>query len=104
MAANMAVAIACMSVPPCLTRTRAGNGGHYILPLRRWMTVEELEALQGFPRGALSIPAGASKKHYAAMLGNAFTVSVVGRVALALLKTTGVVRSDHVDVWAAGIV
>ena len=57
-----------------------------LLPTQRYMTLNEIEELQGFPGGHLRIPAGVSKKKYAGMLGNAFTVSVIGRVALNLLK------------------
>ena len=34
------------------------------------------------------------------MLGNAFTVPVVGRVWLALLRTVGLVNPTWLDVWA----
>lgn len=71
-----------------------------LLPMKRYMTLTELEELQGFPGGHLRIPSGVSKNKYAGMLGNAFTVSVIGRVALNLLKMVGKVDLEHCDPWA----
>ncbi len=85
---------------PTLTRTRCKTGGHMLLPHLRYMTIQELEELQGFPGGHLRIPAGVSLKAYAGMLGNAFSVPVVGRVALALLKTVGKIPIRFPDPWA----
>ena len=83
-----------------LTRSRSRTGVYMILPHRRFMTLHEVEALQGFPEGHLRIPAGVSPKQYAAMLGNAFTVSVVGRVSLHLLKVIGKIPWNYPDPWA----
>ncbi|CAL1152354.1 unnamed protein product [Cladocopium goreaui] len=85
---------------PTLTHSRCKSGGHMLLPMQRHMTLNEIEELQGFPGGHLRIPAGVSKKKYAGMLGNAFTVSVIGRVALNLLKMVGKVPPEHFDPWA----
>ena len=68
--------------------------------MRRMMTRHELEVLQGFPAGRIRLPAGVSEKVYAGMLGNAFTVPIVGRVCLALLRTVGIVDPTWPDVWA----
>ena len=83
----------------CLTRTRCVGGGHSITRMRRMMTRREVEALQGFPAGRVLLPAGVSDKMYAGMLGNAFTVPVVGRVCLALLRPVGLVDPTWPDVW-----
>ena len=85
---------------PCLTRSRCVSGGHWITNMRRMMTRHEVEVLQGFPAGRIRLPAGVSEKVYAGMLGNAFTVPVVGRVCLALLRTVGIVDPTWPDVWA----
>ena len=85
---------------PCLTRGRAGTHGHYLLPQRRMMCLAELEELQGIPAGHLCIPAGVTESQYGQMLGNAFTVPVAGRVAIALLKQVGKLPVDYPDVWA----
>ena len=70
-----------------------------LLPHRRYMTIHELEELQGFPCGQSRIPAGVTLKAYAGMLGNAFSVPVVGRVALALLKTVGRIKDFSWDLF-----
>ena len=85
---------------PCLTRARCLSGGHWITNMQRLMTWREVEALQGFPAGRIRLPAGVSDKMYAGMLGTAFTVPVVGRVCLALLRTVGLVDPTWPDVWA----
>ena len=85
---------------PCLTRSRCVGGGHWITNMRRMLTRREMEVLQGFPAGRIRLPAGVSEKTYAGMLGNAFTVPVVGRVCLALLRTVGTVDPTWPDVWA----
>jgi hypothetical protein len=60
-------------VSPTLTRSRCKLGGHMLLPMKRYMTLVELEELQGFPGGHLRVPAGVTAQQYAGMLGNAFT-------------------------------
>ena len=64
------------------------------------MTRREVEVLQGFPAGRTRLPPGVSDKTCAGMRGNAFTVPVVGRVCLALLRTVGIVDPTWPDVWA----
>ena len=34
---------------PCITRNRAGNGGHWVTQIGRFLTVEEMLNLQGLP-------------------------------------------------------
>ena len=84
---------------PCLTRTRVVGGGHWVTNMRRMMTRREVEALQGFPAGRILLPAGISDKMCVGMLGNAFTVPVVGRVCLAPLRAVGLVDPTRPDVW-----
>ncbi len=88
---------------PCLTRARCAGGGHWISNRSRMMTITEMQALQGFPPNYLYVPPDVTQRQYAAMLGNAYTVGVAGRVALALLRTIGVAAEDHADVWCQGI-
>ncbi len=66
------------------------------------MVIVEMERLQGFPDGRLQLPQGVSEHQYGKMIGNAFSVSVIGRVALALLRATGVVDNTCRDVWRDG--
>ena len=68
--------------------------------LNRHLLVEEMEALQGIPLGRLRWPSGMRRSMYGAMIGNSFTVGVVGRVALRLLKTIGKLPAAWPDAWA----
>ena len=38
-----------LGIVPCITRTRAANGGHWVTQLGRFLTVEEMLNLQGLP-------------------------------------------------------
>ena len=85
---------------PCLTRSRCSSGGHWVSNLQRMLCIPEMEALQGFPPGYIKRPSIVTQRQYAAMLGNADTVSVVGRVALSLLSSVGLVdRARRRDIW-----
>ena len=61
-----------------------------LLPMKRYMTLVELKELLGFPGGHLRVPAW-----------QRFHSSVIGRVALAPLKTIGKVDDGVTDPWAA---
>ena len=84
---------------PCLTKSRAAGYGHYVMHRRRMMLKPEVERLQGFPPGRLVLPAAVTEQQYLGMLGNAFTVPVVGRVARALLVAVGAVPASLPDPW-----
>ncbi len=90
----------CIDVCPCLTKRRCETGGHWLLNLNRKMTIVEMARLQGIPDGRLKIPGAVAEKRYGGMLGNAFTVSVVGRVALRLLLAIGIGGPEVRDPWA----
>ena len=87
---------------PCLTRSWCRAGGPWIANLNRRMLTAEMESLQGIPNGRLVRPNGVSLTNYRAMLGNGFTVGVVGRVALKLLQTIGRLPHSWPDAWADG--
>lgn len=78
------------------------QGGYWLLSLNRKMSTEEMERLQGIPALRLKIPPTATERRYKGMLGNAFTVSVVGRVALRLLHTVGIGGAGVSDPWVGG--
>jgi len=99
---NSGRSAAAAMMSPCLTRRRCSEGGHWLVHRRRMMTLSEIEALQGFPTGLFRLPIGVSKQQFAAMLGNAFTVSVIGRVALSLFRPLGIVDERCQDIWASG--
>ena len=84
----------------CLAAGLCRTGGPWIVNLCRRMVLREMETLQGIPLGRLTWPAGITQSKYAAMIGNAFTAGVIGRVALQLLKTVGKLPSTCADYWA----
>ena len=85
---------------PCLTATSCQQKGYWLANLNRHLVVEELEALQGIPQGRFCWSPGVTRYFYAAMIGNGFTVGVVGRIALRLLKTIGALPAAWPDAWA----
>lgn len=86
---------------PCLARSRCISGGHWLMNLNRKMTTKEMETLQAIPMQRLSLPPRMKARTYHGMLGNAFTVSVVGRIAVRLLRAVGVTTAVG-DPWAPG--
>ena len=85
---------------PCLTAGGCRCGGSWVANLNRHLLIEEMEALQGIPEGRLSWPSGTTRGKYSAMVGNSFTVGVIGRIALRLLKTIGKLPLAWRDAWA----
>ena len=66
---------------------------------------EELERLQGVPPNRIMLEdSGATRPQYCGMLGNAFSVPVAGRVALALLRSISTDATLPLlrDPWARG--
>lgn len=88
-----------VDIVPCLTRSRCISGGHWLMNLNRKMTTEEMETLQAIPLQRLSLPPHMKARAYQGMLGNAFTVSVVGRIAVRLLRAIGLTTAVG-DPWA----
>ena len=85
---------------PCLTAAGCRCGGSWVANLNRHLLIEEMEALQGVPEGRLSWPSGTTRSKYGAVVGNRFTVGVIGRIALRLLKTIGKLPLAWRDAWA----
>lgn len=85
---------------PCLTAACCKCGGSWVANLNRHLLIEEMEALQGIPEGRLSWPSGTTRSKYGVMVGNSFTVGVIGRIALRLLKTIGKLPPAWRDAWA----
>ncbi|CAK0788983.1 unnamed protein product [Prorocentrum cordatum] len=86
---------------PCLTRNRSGGGGFWIFAKHRFMTLNELERLQGIPPGRINYENACSPRQYAQMIGNAFSVSVVGRLTRNLLVQAGFFKR-LADPWRRG--
>ena len=73
---------------PCLTRTRAGNGGHWLSWKQRRMNLNEILRLQGVqpelvPRGIIT------DRQIAMVAGNAVPIPMLSRVIDALLVSSG---------------
>ena len=86
---------------PCITRHRGAHSGFWIFSKHRMMTIKEMERLQGVPTQRIDIKRMASPRQYGQMLGNSFSVSVVGRVIRSSLISLGIFnRQELPDPWA----
>ena len=85
---------------PCLTASSCTCGASWVANLNRHLLIEEMEALDGIPEGRLCWPSGMTRSKYGFMIGNSFTVGVIGRITLRLLKTIGKLPSTWRDAWA----
>ena len=75
---------------PCLTRTRAAGGGHWLSWLQRRMTTCEVCALQGVDYDRL--PQGmASDRQIRELAGNSIPIPLLARIMHAALKAGGLV-------------
>lgn len=75
-------------VSPCLTRSRAASGGHWLTWKQRKMTISEILALQGVSLGR--IPQGVlSDRQLGGIAGNAVPVPLLRRVMKALFTAAG---------------
>lgn len=74
---------------PCLTSTRGGQGGFWLLGKHRMMTVAELCRLQGLDPDTTCLGVVVSKRQAGMLLGNSFTLPVIGRVLAACLRSIG---------------
>ena len=84
---------------PCLTRGRAGAGGHWVSSLSRLLTVKETLVLQGMAADVRR--AGISDRQLGLMIGNAMSVNVLERLRVRLLPGVGLVGRERLhDRWA----
>jgi len=79
---------------PCLTRARAGDGGHWLFQRDREMTTQEMLRLQGMRASRFRLPVSRSgermrERQLRMMIGNAFSVNVVVRILSRLLPAAG---------------
>lgn len=94
-------------IVPCLTKSRAQSGGHWVMARGRRLTETEMERLMGLhmkpPNGgkkvAVKKPPGFSKRKWGGIIGNAIPVPLIGRVILKALKSSGLCKQIK-DVWA----
>ena len=83
---------------PCLTRGRAGAGGHWVSSRSRLLTVQEMLILQGMAANVRR--AGISDRQLGLMIGNAMSVNVLERLLVRLLPGVGLLRERLHDRWA----
>lgn len=86
------------NVCPCLTRGRAGSGGHWVSTRRRLLTIDEMLTLQGIPADVHR--KGISNRQVGYMIGNAMSVNVLERLLLRLLPGVGLLPERPRDRWA----
>ena len=72
---------------PCLTRSRAGAGGHWVSSRSRLLTIEEMLSLQGMRADVCR--EGISNRQMGLMIGNAMSVNVLERLLVRLLPAVG---------------
>ena len=88
-----------LNLSPCLTKTRGGSHGHYIMPLKRWMNIWEIAALQGWPKPMIDdLLQNFAKGDIGATLGDGFSVSLVMRIGGRACAAAGLVESFE-DQW-----
>lgn len=95
-----------LGVVPCITKARAAQAcGYYLYGQGRFTQQLELERLQGVPPNRIMLKdSKVTCPQYRGMLGNAFSVPVAGRVALALLRSISTDATLPLlrDPWARG--
>lgn len=74
---------------PCLTANRAAQGGFWLAAHSRMMTVDELLRLQGIDPSSTRMAEVVSARTAGMLIGNAFTMTVVGRVLVSALRSFG---------------
>ena len=76
---------------PCLTRTRAASGGHWITELGRFLAVEEILNLMGLPVSVATTAraAGLTDVQIAQMAGNAIPTNVLMTLLARILTMLG---------------
>lgn len=88
---------------PCLTKSRAGTGGHFITCLRRTMTIADIGRLQGAPTALLNAlveAAGGDTSKVGRALGDAMSINVLMRLLPRALWSAGVINALPLDIWS----
>ena len=79
-----------LGISPCLTRTRAAVGGHWITNLSRVTSIRETICLQGMPPDLNC--AGITARQQGCMIGTATSVNVLERLLVRRLPAAGLVN------------
>jgi hypothetical protein len=87
-------------VCPCLTKARCESGGFLFSNRGKVQSTKSMLLLQGVdPPARLRRPRTVKPGKFRGMIGNAMTVSVVGRIMLRQFKALGFVDSEMEDPW-----
>ena len=74
---------------PCLTAARGAQGGFWLLGHNRMMSLDELLRLQGLDPSSTHMASTVSSRQAGMLIGNCFTLPVVGRVLISALRACG---------------
>ena len=88
---------------PCITKSRGGSNGFYVISLSRFMTIYEIGAFQGVPSWVIDrlLRRGITKVHLGRALGDAMSLNVLMRVIPRALRAGGLLPNWVAsDVWA----
>ena len=93
---------------PCLTRSRAGAGGHWVTCRGRRFTISEMQRLMGIglqaPDGSrvqIEQPQEVSDRQWAMLLGNAIPVPILQRLLARLMTFAKFSTVPVADIWEA---
>ena len=78
-----------LGVVPCLTRTRCGQGGHFLCHKNRLATQSEMLRLQGIAPERLVQPSTVTTRQMNMALGNTSTVAVIEKLLARMLTCIG---------------
>lgn len=88
---------------PCITKSRGGSNGFYVISLSRFMTIYEIGAFQGVPSWVIDrfLRKGITKAQLGRALGDAMSLNVLMRVLPRALRAGGLLPNwVPSDVWS----
>ena len=87
------------TVSPCLTSSRTGRGGHWLVHRARTMSTDEMFRLQGLRPSRWVRPAGCSEHKFRFAIGNAMSGNILESVFDAILEATNLPKSPQPAQW-----
>ena len=90
-----------VGVCPCITKTRAAQGGFYVTHKHRMTTARELGRMQGWPTSTIDhlLKHGATIPKVAGCIGNGMSVNVILRLLPRVLRAAGLINTNVADPW-----
>ena len=84
----------------CLTRSRAGSKGYWLIRRQRMMSIHEIASLQGWPGDYVDVmKQHASNRHIGLSLGDGMSVNILMRLLPRVLHAGGLLRREPEDLW-----